>query len=206
MARTGITYEQVGGVVETLRGEGRRPTYRLIRERLGGGSPNRIQQHLQTWEQSRPKPGTQALDLAPALLGAVQVEIERHRRAALSALQEELAEQLDRAEDLQRFAEAVESERDAGRAQIEELTSQRDRLDGELQAVRGELAMLRSQIERATGAVEEARIELARTQLQVETFQRRASELETENRQLLERAAVAETLLKARAERSARKS
>lgn len=49
MPRNGITYEQVAKAADELVSNGEQPTTRLIRKKLGTGSPNTIQKHLSLW-------------------------------------------------------------------------------------------------------------------------------------------------------------
>lgn len=201
MPRPGVTYDQVVAVVEILLAEGKRPTLRGIRERLGSGSPNSIQEHLRTWEKSKPRPGSVALELSPGFLAAFTAEIERQRAAALTAVQTELSEQQERSDDLGKYANALEAERDQLKAQIEDLTTQRDRIGGELQSAKAQIEKLEAEVTHFQQAAEGTRIELAKTQLQLESFpalQAQVTDLRAENRELLQRATVAETRLEER--------
>jgi len=196
-----ITYEQVAAVAESLVAEGKRASWRAVRERIGSGTPYLVQEHLRTWELARPKPGAAALELSPAFLAALNAEVERQRAAALGNVQADLREQQERSVDLSNYAKSMESDRDQLQAQVETVTSERDRLEGELRAVRAEIERLKAEVAGASQAVETARIELAKVQLQAERLpgiEKELNELRRENRELLQRATIAETRLEER--------
>ena len=59
--RAKVTNEQIKHAIEQLNGEGVKPTIRAVRERLGAGSPNRIQPLLAEWHDSnKPADAAQA--------------------------------------------------------------------------------------------------------------------------------------------------
>ena len=191
----------MAAAAETLVAEGKRASWRAVRERIGSGTPYLVQDHLRTWELSRPRPGAVALELSPAFLAALNAEVERQRAAALGNVQAELAEQQERSVDLSNYAKSMESERDELKAQVEAFASQRDRLDGELRAVKAEMERLTAEVASANRATENARIELAKVQLQVQRLpglEKELNELRHENRELLQRATIAETRLEER--------
>jgi DNA repair exonuclease SbcCD ATPase subunit len=173
MARLGITLEQVTAAADAILGEGKQPTVRAIRERLGNtGSPNTIHRHLSTWREARPMASATATALSPGLAGAIAGEIERAAAAARGEIEERLVQAQQEATELASAGEVLEAERDALLEQVVALTKERDTLAGQVTQQALALETAQQQISREQHAAEAARIELATALVRAEQQQK----------------------------------
>lgn len=67
MAKTGVEYDEVARVADSLLGKGIEPTNRLVLAEVGG-SATTVHKHLKAWREARPK----AAPAAPELPAGVQ--------------------------------------------------------------------------------------------------------------------------------------
>lgn len=154
MARKGISYELVEEVANELVAEGIQPTTRLIRLRLGTGSPNTIQRYINAWLNARPQITASEIPALTATSQAVDskynspikqvADLTRERDALLgevSQLTENIAEQVTLIEIEQHAAETSRIELATAQQKIEaqaekinELNQENQRLQAALEA------------------------------------------------------------------------
>jgi len=120
MARTGVTREMIFEVADAIAHEGRTPTVLMVRERLGGGSPNTISPHLATWKQQNEAKAEGSL---PPLSDAVQAAMRKVWSSAWQDAQNQLKEERE-------ALGAIRAELERERA---EMLTEIERLDGELE-------------------------------------------------------------------------
>lgn len=185
-----VTAETVAAAAEALVADGQRPSTRLVRERLGGGSLTTILDHLRAWKSrgtapseaageaaageekpALPKSGTLAtLDSLPEV-GPVMDALSRAVLAAVSRVQADAAKAADaRITSLQT-------------AHAEELAARDRKAVDDLAAVRQELADANAELAEALPAVEAAEKldgQLKEAAAARDTAQSRVRELEGE--------------------------
>ncbi|MBK8754107.1 MAG: DNA-binding protein [Candidatus Competibacteraceae bacterium] len=108
MARSGIHYEEVKSVAETLLGRGLHPTIQRVREQLGTGSNTTISEHLKHWQRDMAE--TPKAILPPNIPDAVMTALDSFWKIAVQYAEAAFEEQ--RAVAVQAVAEAEQS-RDA---------------------------------------------------------------------------------------------
>jgi len=154
MARKGISYQLVEEVANELVAEGIQPTTRLIRLRLGTGSPNTIQRYINAWLNARPQITASEIPALTATSQAVDskynslikqvADLTRERDALVvevSQLTENIAEQVTLIEIEQHAAETSRIELATAQQKIEaqaekinELNQENQRLQAALEA------------------------------------------------------------------------
>ena len=184
MAREGISYDHVAKVADELVGEAQQPTIRLIRERLGTGSPNTIHRHLTIWREARPQITTATAELPASLATQIAAEISRAAAQARAEIEGRLIQTQAEAAELATTGEALELERDTLLEHITSLTRERDILAGKAAQQAADLIEQASRLDREQHATEAARIELATARLKIEAQTEKQGELSTENQQL----------------------
>ena len=108
--RTKVTNEQINMAIEQLNSEGIKPTIRGVRERLGGGSPNRIQALLAAWhDKSRPGEAAAAV-LGEGLQQALGELFARERSAAIATKLEEIDDLKEQVSELASEGARLENE------------------------------------------------------------------------------------------------
>lgn len=90
--RAKVTNEQIKHAIEQLNAEGVKPTIRAVRERLGAGSPNRIQPLLAAWHDSNAPAEAAQATLSDSAQQTLADLLARERSAAVAAKLEEIAE------------------------------------------------------------------------------------------------------------------
>ncbi len=184
MAREGISYDHVAKVADELVGEAQQPTIRLIRERLGTGSPNTIHRHLTVWREARPQITTATAELPASLATQIAAEISRAAAQARAEIEGRLIQTQAEAAELATTGEALEVERDTLLEHITSLTRERDTLAGKAAQQAADLIEQASRLDREQQATEAARIELATARLKIEAQTEKQGELSAENQQL----------------------
>lgn len=108
--RAKVTNDQINAAIEQLNAEGTKPTIRAVRERLGAGSPNRIQPLLALWNDSnKPAEATQAtLDDNDAQVFADI--LARTRSKAVAAKLEEITELKAQLDEITQTGQQLEDE------------------------------------------------------------------------------------------------
>ena len=95
MARSGIRYEEVKEVAETLLGRGLNPTIQRVREILGTGSNTTISEHLKRWQQQMANAPRAVLPLA--VPETVTTAMEAFWKIAVKSAETAFEEQRNRA-------------------------------------------------------------------------------------------------------------
>jgi len=180
-----LTPDQVFQCADQLVQEGKNPTIAALRERLGSGSVTTIHKYLAQWKtQKQQKTDTPPLSSDfPAILRAVQVEIDRAVAQVLPPLQEEIVSLKNEAAEWTREIERLESERETLREQLAHTTSERNALEGRMvgrteELVR-EMEHLRQELERERkekGEVREKAAELWGRLSQIQSLERENEE------------------------------
>ena len=176
--RTGITYDQVAVVADTLAARGERPTLRGVRAELGTGSMGTIQKHLAQWQGSRRQIVTSAASLPTEIQRVILSEIERSISEARAELESDLAATKgDRdalAEDNEQQTEQIEQQA-ARLAEIEATGQQQAGRIGQLDA---DLLTARETTERERSIAEQARQALAKAELRLEALPKVEAEVD----------------------------
>lgn len=180
MAKEGVTYEQVAAAADELVGEGAKPTNRAVRERLKGGSPNRVLIFLNQWKARTPQPAAPRRELPNVIVNRLQEELARVAAEARAEIEAELVEAQTVAADLADAGEKVEGERDALIAQVAALTSERDVLAGKTAEQSAELERLAEELDQRQQTVENARIEVAQERLRTEGLRQQLEQQQPE--------------------------
>lgn len=168
MAQPGkITQEQVNAICEKLRGLGKRPSARLIRAEHGAGSTGTIQAMLKVWEAQNPAP-EHGVSLAPALMKALEDNMQHEVWRARQELAEQLAIAGETISDLTRENEEVADENAALQEAQGKLMDGMAELKGQVHQLENDLAGARAGEQREREAAEQLRIELAKAQLRIE--------------------------------------
>jgi chromosome segregation ATPase len=202
MAREGITAAQVAQAADALVGEGKQPTIRGVRDRLGGGSPNTVHRHLTAWRETRPPAVTAAPELPASLTASIAAEIERATAKARAEIEGYLVQAQTEAADLAQAGEVLEAEREALTEQVAALTRERDTLAGKAAQQAADLDAQTQRIEREQSAAESARVELATARLRIEGDAEHRAE-QTQEIQRLRAALEAESKARVAGEQSA---
>lgn len=160
MPRTGISFEEVAAIADSLTAEGVTPSIKNVRERSGTGSPNTIQRHLAAWRETVPH-STVTVELPASILAAINQEIIRSRAEAKAELEAKLVLVQGEAAELAGLGEMLEANQEVLFEEIETLKTNRDMVRGKLQEQASEIDRLTREIERERYGAEQARIELA---------------------------------------------
>jgi colicin import membrane protein len=168
MARTGITYEQVAAVADSMAGAGQQPTIKAVRERLGTGSPNTVHAHLTAWRAARPVAVVAAPTLSASLMAAIGDEISRAAARARAEVEDDLVRSQAEAAELSAAGGVLEDQVSDLTEQLGDIGAERDTavtLAAERAAEIGRLVEL---VEREQRSAEAARLELAKAGLRLE--------------------------------------
>jgi DNA repair exonuclease SbcCD ATPase subunit len=141
--RAKVTNEQINMAIEQLNSEGIRPTIRAVRERLGAGSPNRIQPLLAAWNDSnKPAEAAQAtLDDNDAQVFADI--LARTRSKAVAVKLEEITELKAQLDEITQTGQQLEDENAGLQEQNEALIA----AQAQAQAVAGQQVQRVEQLE-----------------------------------------------------------
>lgn len=176
--RTGITFEQVAAVADTIAARGDRPTLRGVRAELGSGSMGTIQKHLAAWQGQRRQIVTSAATLPTEIQRVILSEIEREVDAARAELEAELAAiKGDRdtlADDNEAQAEQIEQQS----ARLDEIEATSQQQAGRITQLEADLATAWQATERERGIAEQARQALAKAELRLEALPKVEAEVE----------------------------
>lgn len=131
--RAKVTNDQINTAIEQLNSEGIKPTIRAVRERLGAGSPNRIQPLLAAWHDSnKPAEAAQAtLDDNDAQVFADI--LARTRSKAVAAKLEEITELKGQLDEITQTGQQLEDDNE----RLESLNAQLDEQRGEAVTLAG---------------------------------------------------------------------
>lgn len=195
-----VSYENVAAACESLVAAGKSPSVRLVRDALGGGSPNKITPLVSQWKAQRIEVKKEAVAVDPRIGALIAEMIEtaanNARRDAEGRLAEAEAdlesvakvgrENEERIVDLEINLTGAQAQAQGQAGQIEALTAQ-------LEAIKKESAeRIRSAEEKASLSIaaaneatakaqaeaEAARTEKAKTELRLEALPRLEADLE----------------------------
>lgn len=161
MSPTIATYEQVAQTAEALLAEGRTPTIRAVRERVGG-SPNTIHRHLMLWKEKRSASSRpEEMALPDGLLREIRQCLAH---AAQQVRDQEASAKQDREREIRDLVAALESAEARVREReeaLQNLTDENALLQGRLLEKETEILRLRQALETERQAREKAREEAA---------------------------------------------
>ncbi len=173
-----ISQEDVFRAADELLLEGHRPTIDRVRMRLGRGSPNTINDHLDAWwaklgSRLRDLPGREFPQLPERVAHALQALWNEALDSARLALQDTLAERertlIQRDEALQR--------REQETTEREQITAARSTaLEESLALARGQLTAANQRAERLETAFQQREAEIARLRAQAEDLERTSAD------------------------------
>jgi chromosome segregation ATPase len=183
-----ITYEQVAAIADRLNAQGERPTVRIVRDQLGGGSQGTVHKLLSQWQVGKGRQPEATLTLPPSLqrtiLDFISREMAEQRReldASLADAQQtasDIASENERlTNDIQELNDAVNAER--GRSSL--LEGRLEQLQGDLEQNKKEsmeaIDSSRKNAEREREAADGLRVELAKASLRLEGVPRLEAEI-----------------------------
>ncbi|NLP65534.1 DNA-binding protein [Paraburkholderia sacchari] len=173
-----ISQDQVSRVAEAIRLEGKKPTAREVRDRLGTGSFSTILKLMKAWDDSQVKPAEPPVvlpqGLQRGLVEFVASEVERTRAELRAEI--DLANQAN--EDLIRECERLAMTVENLTASLEAVHAEKAGLSGQLREVEGERDAARQDASAERQAAESARTELAKALLRLEAMPRLEKELD----------------------------
>ena len=176
------SFESVAAAAESLMNSGQRPSVRAVIQALGGGSPNTILPHLQTWKSSRHVGKTNGASIDPRITGILAEQINAAVADATRAAEE-------RVSDLEADAIALAGAGKQAEERADLLASDLARIQSENQQLTGRLTVLVEERE----AAEQVRQALVRAELRLESLPSLETQLSELRNQLdVERRALAE--------------
>ena len=174
-----ITAEQVAAAADALKGEGKKPTSRAVRERLGNtGSMGTITKLLQRWKSHQERDQVASLSLPPALQRAVLDFMDTELAAARAPLETELVDLKESIDELATENERQEDALTGLREQLDQVAAEKASAEGKAAQLTADLDGTRDEAGRERQAAELARTELAKAQLRLEAMPRLEADLE----------------------------
>ncbi len=176
-----ISRPEVFDAADALLIEGHRPTIDRVRMRLGRGSPNTINEHLDVWwaklgARLRDLPGREFPQLPERVAHTLQALWTEALESAHAALKDTLTE---REGALARRHEALE-ERERAFSEREQVMAARSAaLEESLALARAQLTVANQRAERLEGALEQREAELARLRAQAADLERTSAAWQT---------------------------
>ncbi len=153
-----VSMEAVFEICEALAAEGRAPTIRGVRERIGGGSPNTIHRLLAEWRacRSRDASGAQP-DIPTQLVSAIASALREAAENACADIKDQLAQARAESSELAAEGEALEERCKELAERVSVVTRERDTLCGRVQALEEQLSPLKAEVERLRAELDGAR-------------------------------------------------
>lgn len=108
--RAKVSNDQINQAIEQLNSEGIKPTIRAVRERLGAGSPNRIQPLLAAWHDKQKPAQQEKAVLSDNAQQALAELFARERSAAVAAKLEEITELKSQLTEVTQAGQQLEDE------------------------------------------------------------------------------------------------
>lgn len=217
-----VSLKAVQDAINTLEARGDRVSQRKVREVMGGGSPNLINQYFREIQAGAEAGVKVATDLPAGLSRALISEINAQVQAATESLASKLDSAVREASDAIEDLEAAQSEIQALKAALEDLQQQQrveaaeaariiERLNVEREQREIQVQDLQRERQQLIESGEVARTEAAKAQLQVEradqaaakaearisVLEEESKELGKHNRELEKNVAVAQAQLAA---------
>ena len=196
MKREKVTYDEVVAACKALVERGDNPSVRNVLQEVGGGGSQTIAAHLSAWrlEQASAAEAQQAITsqhISQELIQSLLAEINRHKEQAsatlgihlataqddMAAMREELAQALQRADDLREALEAAQHEAVAARQQQAVEVATQTALLGESQR---HVARLNQELEATLTTLAQERVNLAQLRATSTALQTRNEELAAE--------------------------
>lgn len=185
--RAKVTNEQIKHAIEQLNGEGVKPTIRAVRERLGAGSPNRIQPLLAEWHDSNKPAETAQAVLSDNAQQTLADLLARERSSAVAAKLEEITElkaQLDEITEAGQQLEDDNERLEAANTQLDEQRGEAITLAGarqqRVEQLEAEQNRLQIQGQELTQQLATAQAQLVMQQQQNQQQQQRIDQLATD--------------------------
>lgn len=170
MAReASITQEQVQVAVAAIRAEGRRPTLRAVRDRLGAGSMATVAKLVQQVAEAQSS-GDRQPSIPPALQRALLDFLTAEATAAREPLEMEIAEQRQAVLDLAAEVERLVATIDSQALDVAALSAAKASAEGRADQLLSDMAEARAEAARERHAAEEIRTELAKAMLRLESL------------------------------------
>jgi chromosome segregation ATPase len=171
MPRVGVTAEQVALVAELILAEGRKPTNRTVRERLGNtGSYETIRKHLGAWQEGRSERALATFELPQSIAYAISSEINKAIISARAEFQARLDQSQVEIAELTKECDSLRGCADDLDERVVALTQERDTLSGKASQLSMDVTRAREQIELEQNAAESARAKAAVAEHKVETL------------------------------------
>lgn len=185
--RAKVTNEQINHAIEQLNSEGVKPTIRAVRERLGAGSPNRIQPLLAAWHDSnKPAEAAQAV-LSDSAQQTLADLLARERSSAVAAKLEEIAELKAQLDEVTQAGQQLEDDNerlDAANAQLDEQRSEAVTLAAarqqRVEQLEAEQARLQSRLDEKVQTIATTSAALSALQRETAQQQQRIEQLATD--------------------------
>lgn len=186
--RQGVTYEQVAAAANALVAAGERPTIRAVRARIGAGSPNTIQRHLDEWARGNTPAELAAATLPAEMQRLILAEMARAVATARTELKQQLADAQTNNEELTRENEEQGQELADLRSALEQAQAVIDKNAGAAEQLERALVSARQTAERERASAEAARQALAKAELRIEALPRLEADLESVRQAYVQRA------------------
>lgn len=169
MADQEITYDEVAAAAARLQDDGEAVTLDAVRDSVGAGTSNAIYKHLAAWRAATAKPVTPPkAELPEALLSGLAEWALQFAHDAGAAEREALARSDADRDALAAAGEALESERDMLRADLDDATSARDDALATLEERDETIERLNAELRNARQVAMDALVSKAKDQLAIE--------------------------------------
>lgn len=185
--RAKVTNEQIKHAIEQLNSEGIKPTIRAVRERLGAGSPNRIQPLLAAWHDSNKPAETAQAVLSDSAQQTLADLLARERSAAVATKLEEITELKAQLDEITQAGQQLEDENErleAANTQLDEQRGEAITLAGarqqRVEQLEAEQNRLQIQGQELTQQLATAQAQLVMQQQQNQQQQQRIDQLATD--------------------------
>lgn len=176
--RTGITFDQVAALADTITARGDRPTLRGVRAELGSGSMGTIQKHLTAWQGQRRQIVTSTASLPAEIQRVILAEMEREVLTARAELESELAAIKGDRDTLADDNESQTEQLELQAKQIEELTETKQQQLGRIAQLEASLASAAQATEQERAIAEQGRQSLVKAELRLEALPKVEAEVE----------------------------
>lgn len=165
-----VTTSAVAQACEAIKAEGKKPSVRTVRARLGGGSPNDIAPLLADWKKGIRVTEAPPIQINKAIYDAIAEQIRTEADAAqkdatesLAALESDVEELTQAGRTAEARAKALDTELEVAKGQVQSLVGQIDQLRTDAEQIKADAAeQVRVTEDRAAVAVAKAEDEASR--------------------------------------------
>lgn len=165
-----VTTSAVAQACEAIKAEGKKPSVRTVRARLGGGSPNDIAPLLADWKKGIRVTEAPPIQINKAIYDAIAEQIRTEADAAqkdatesLAALESDVEELTQAGRTAEARAKALDTDLEAAKGQVQSLVGQIDQLRTDAEQIKADAAeQIRVTEDRAAAAVAKAEDEASR--------------------------------------------